>query len=499
MGLKIFNTLSGKKEDFIPLRPGKVGMYVCGVTVYDSCHLGHARAAIIFDVIYRYLKSKGYEVAYVRNYTDIDDKIIDRARREGISWKDIAQRYILEFEEDMTALVVEKPSFEPKATEHIPEIIEMINALMEKGYAYEVEGDVFYSVQEFQGYGKLSNKNLEELMSGVRIEINPKKKDSLDFALWKSSQRDEPWWDSPWGKGRPGWHMECSAMSKKYLGDSFDIHGGGKDLIFPHHENEIAQSEALTDKPFVKYWVHNGFVNVNGQKMSKSLGNILLIKELLKRYHPEVLRHFLISHHYRSPIDFTTTAMQEAEISLERVYETLAEIDNLIHPNPPLTKGGIGGFSEEKIQDLTNSFTEAMDDDFNTAKALGEMQKLVKELNRFLHPSPPGGRVRACPERSEGEGADKSILTLGKRKLVEMGKVFGIFQLDPKEFLEEQKFRRLEEKGLRLEEILALIRERDLARQRKDWVTADGIRKRLNEMDVLLEDGKEGTSWKVKT
>ncbi|HNR14899.1 MAG TPA: cysteine--tRNA ligase, partial [Thermodesulfobacteriota bacterium] len=298
--IKVYNTFSQKKEEFVPLFDGRVNMYVCGVTVYDHAHIGHARAAVIFDVVYRYLKYRGYRVAYVRNFTDVDDKIINRANAEGKSWKEIADTFINEYSEDMQALGVQSPTHEPRATDHITEMIELVSTLIERGHAYELDGDVYFSVGSFSEYGRLSKKNIDEQLSGARVEKDERKRDPRDFALWKASKPGEPWWPSPWGNGRPGWHIECSAMSCKYLGETLDIHGGGKDLVFPHHENERAQTEAATGKPFVRYWVHNGFVNINSEKMSKSLGNFFTIKDILNEYHPEVVRLFLLSHHYRS-------------------------------------------------------------------------------------------------------------------------------------------------------------------------------------------------------
>ncbi|KAF0121035.1 MAG: cysteinyl-tRNA synthetase, partial [bacterium] len=294
MTLRVYNTLTKSKEDFEPLQKGKVGMYACGVTVYDLCHIGHARSTIVFDIIFRYLRHKGYEVTYVRNFTDVDDKIINRAGSEKVSYQEISERYIEEFNKDMQLLGIAPPTIEPKATDHIPDMIKTIEKLIENGYAYRIEDDVFFSVSKFQGYGRLSGRTIEEMHAGARVEIDERKENPMDFALWKASKPGEPSWDSPWGKGRPGWHIECSSMSQKYLGETFDIHGGGKDLIFPHHENEIAQSEGATGKPFVKYWVHNGFVNIDKEKMSKSLGNFFTIKEILERYHPEVIRLFLL-------------------------------------------------------------------------------------------------------------------------------------------------------------------------------------------------------------
>jgi cysteinyl-tRNA synthetase len=354
VSLKIYNTLTKKKEEFAPLRAGQVSMYVCGVTVYDRGHIGHARAAVVFDIIYRFLRSLGFSVTYVRNYTDVDDKIIHRAAREGVSTREIAERYIREYEQDMEDLGVERPTHEPKATENILQIIDLVKKLVDKGFAYAADGDVYFAVEKFPGYGRLSGRDLEEMRAGARVEVDERKRNPLDFALWKASKPGEPEWDSPWGKGRPGWHIECSAMSQRYLGETFDIHGGGKDLIFPHHENEIAQSEAASGKPFVRFWVHNGFVNIDQEKMSKSLGNILAIRDLLKEHHPEALRLFLLSNHYRSPVDFSLQNMAEARISLDRFYSTLQEIDKFLGggremgPPPPENLKGLAGEIFEK-------------------------------------------------------------------------------------------------------------------------------------------------------
>ena len=325
MSLKIYNSLTRRKKSSFPWKREKWGCMSAGSRCTTACHIGHARAAVVFDVIYRFLRYLGYEVTYVRNYTDVDDKIINRANQEGVSSQVIAERYIQEYEQDMEALGMEKPTHEPRATENIPQIIALVQRLVDKGFAYPVDGDVYFSVEKFCTYGKLSGRDLEEMQAGARVEVDERKKNPLDFALWKASKPGEPEWDSPWGKGRPGWHIECSAMSQRYLGESFDIHGGGKDLIFPHHENEIAQSEAATGKPFVRYWVHNGFVNINQEKMSKSLGNILAIRDLLQDYHPEAVRLFLLSNHYRSPVDFSLQNMVEAGANLDRFYSACWE------------------------------------------------------------------------------------------------------------------------------------------------------------------------------
>ena len=323
MSLRIFNTQTRKKEEFIPLQEGKVGIYVCGITAYDVCHVGHARSAVVFDVITRYLRYRGYDVTYVKNFTDVDDKIIEKARREQKGIAEIAERYIREHDEDMEALGVARPTVTPRATEHIDGMIRLVETLIEKGLAYGVDGDIYYAVEKFPGYGKLSGRDLEDMLAGARVDVNEKKRNPLDFVLWKASKEGEPWWDSPWGRGRPGWHLECSVMSQRYLGDTFDIHGGGEDLIFPHHENEIAQSEGVTGKPLARYWIHNGFVRVNSEKMSKSLGNFFTIRDILKQYHPEVLRLFLLQSHYRSPVDFSDAALAEARQGMDRFYSTL--------------------------------------------------------------------------------------------------------------------------------------------------------------------------------
>ncbi|MBI5251675.1 MAG: cysteine--tRNA ligase, partial [Desulfomonile tiedjei] len=364
MGLKIYNTLTRKKESFETVVPRRVGMYVCGVTVYDYCHIGHARSAVLFDIIYRYLRYRGYEVTYVRNFTDVDDKIINRANELQINWKELAEKFIREFYVDMDALGVLRPTHEPKATEFIGQIQQLIARLIEGGYAYQAEGDVMFSVYSFGPYGKLSGKRTDELMSGARVEVDEKKRNPLDFALWKAAKPGEPSWDSPWGPGRPGWHIECSAMSMFHLGEQFDIHGGGADLAFPHHENEIAQSEAATGKPFAKYWVHNGFVNIRSEKMSKSLGNVLNIRDILKIVHPEVLRLFLLTSHYRSPLDYSESFIREEAAALERLYAAMTGLDELMNA------GGSLAELPEELSGITEKFAEAMDDDFNTPKGL---------------------------------------------------------------------------------------------------------------------------------
>ncbi|MGD9230284.1 MAG: cysteine--tRNA ligase, partial [Desulfobacterales bacterium] len=375
MALRVFNTLGGKKERFEPLKPGRVRMYVCGPTVYDDCHIGHARSVVVFDVIARYLKAKGYDVTYVRNFTDVDDKIIDKANQLGMDWKAVAEKYITEFYRDMDALNVERATIEPKATEHINQILKFVEKLIQKGFAYRINGDVYYSVEKFKEYGKLSGRRLEDMEAGARVDIDERKRNPFDFVLWKSSKPGEPAWESPWGMGRPGWHIECSAMSNEYLGETFDIHGGGKDLCFPHHENEIAQSESVSEKLFVKYWIHNGFVNINHEKMSKSLGNFLMIKDVLKKYHPETVRLFLLSNHYRSPIDFTDQALDEARKGLDKMYALLLRVDNIM---------GVESTQDIKSGDFWQQFCEAMDDDFNSARGIGIIFDMVRKVNRML-------------------------------------------------------------------------------------------------------------------
>ena len=480
MALRVYNTLGRKKETFEPLEPGKVRMYVCGPTVYDSAHIGHARSVVVFDVIYRYLKSKGYAVTYVRNFTDVDDKIIKRAGQLGIDSKEIAEKYIAEFRQDMDALNVERADIEPRATEHIEQMIKMIQSLVEKGIAYQINGDVFYSVEKFAEYGKLSHRKLEDMEAGARVNIDERKHNPFDFALWKSAKPDEPAWDSPWGKGRPGWHIECSVMSAHYLGETFDIHGGGKDLTFPHHENEIAQSEGASAKPFVKYWIHNGFVIINQEKMSKSLGNFLLIKDVIKQYPPESIRLFLLSNHYRSPIDFSEQAIQEARTGLAKIYALLARMES----NLSISKGK----QNDQIGEYWPRFSEAMDEDFNTAGGIGIMFEAVHAANRLLDDN-PGDLPLNIKARIESTWTD----------ILKIGAILGILQESPQEYFKEQKALGIEKKKIDEAMVEKLIMQRTEARQAKDWTRADEIRKQLEEMNIMLEDRPEGTGWKIKT
>lgn len=490
MSIRIFNTLSGNKEEFFPIREGKVGMYVCGVTVYDLCHIGHARSAIVFDTIYRYFRYKGYEVTFVRNFTDIDDKIIKRANDEGVDYKVIAERYIKEFYNDMGSLGLEKPTYEPKATEHISDMIAIISTLIKKGFAYQANGDVFFSVEKFKGYGKLSKRNLDEMRAGARVEVDEKKANPLDFALWKASKPGEPFWESPWGKGRPGWHIECSVMSQKYLGETFDIHGGGKDLIFPHHENEIAQSEAASGKPFARYWIHNGFVNINKEKMSKSLGNILTIKQIIKDWHPEVVRLFLLSSHYRSPLDFSFDGLAEARTNLNRFYTTLKAVqEELAKPIGNLIgKENLTNLEKyrQTIDSFKDRFEEAMDDDFNTANALGNFYELQRCLNKLLD------ILKLKPSEEI-----HSMLKKALKHFSELGWVLGLFREDPVAYIEKEKKEGLKRLNISEEEIERLILERNKARKEKDWKKADEIRSELLSKGIILEDSHSGTQWRI--
>jgi len=471
MSLKIYNTLSRKKEKFVPLKEGEVKMYVCGVTVYDRCHVGHARALFTFDVVIRYLRFLGYKTTFVRNFTDLDDKIIQRARAEGSEPEVIAEKYIQEFNQDSTALGLISPDQEPRATDHVPEMIDLIHQLMEKGLAYRIDGDVFFSVDRFAPYGKLSGRKLEELQAGVRVEVDERKKHPMDFALWKQSKEGEPSWKSPWGEGRPGWHIECSAMSVKYLGQPFDIHGGGTDLIFPHHENEIAQSEGASDLMFARYWMHNGFVNINQEKMSKSLGNIYTIQEVLDRYDAASLRHYILASHYRSPLDFSDQGLEEAEKGMDRIFDTVHRLNQLTTSNGERTvekKGILGEFCKE------------MDDDFNTPRALAVLFEEIRSLNRLL-------------DKGENTG-----LTIRRDSLKKMGEVLGLIQESPETFWDGKKRRWLHRHEVTAQEIEEKIRLRILARNEKRWDEADRIRNELNEKGIALEDTQGGTLWKVR-
>jgi cysteinyl-tRNA synthetase len=477
MALRVYNTLGREKQLFEPIEPGNVRMYVCGPTVYDSCHIGHARSVVVFDIIARYLRAKGFEVTYVRNFTDVDDKIIDRANQLGIDYQAVAEKYIKEFYEDMDALNNERADIEPKPTEHINQIIKFIERLIEANLAYRINGDVYYSVESFEGYGKLSGRKLEDMEAGARVDIDKRKHNPFDFVLWKSSKPGEPAWDSPWGQGRPGWHIECSVMSSEYLGESFDIHGGGKDLCFPHHENEIAQSEGIFGKPFVKYWIHNGFVNINQEKMSKSLGNFMMIKDVIKEYHPEAVRLFLLSNHYRSPIDFTDLAMDEARAGLDKIYNLLERLEQRI---------GLKPTTEIEPGNCWKHFCEAMDDDFNTARGIGILFDTVRNANRELDEY-----KESFPLESEKE------LQADHADILRIGRILGILTESPKTYFDKKRTDALKQQSLDPAVIDKMVQERTEARKSKEWEKADNIRNKLLEMNIIIEDRTDGTIWKV--
>jgi cysteinyl-tRNA synthetase len=490
--IKIYNTLSGKKEEFVPIRQGEMLMYACGVTVYDYSHIGHARGAVAFDLIQRYFRRKGFKVKYVRNFTDIDDKIIKRANEEGISAAEVAQKYTIAFQEDMQRLGVGRADVEPKATEHIQEMLEVIKGLIAKGHAYPMDGDVYFRVASFSEYGKLSKRNLDDLKAGARVEVDERKEAPLDFALWKASKPGEPFWESPWGPGRPGWHIECTAMGFKHLGETFDIHGGGKDLVFPHHENEIAQSEAYSGKKFVNYWLHNGFVNINAEKMSKSLGNFFTIRDILDQYDAEVVRLFLLSTHYRSPIDFSDANLKDARAGLDRFYTMKESAQKfLAGKKPPTTQPDAMIESHdrplyEKIRNLPTAFEEAMDDDFNTAFAIGLIYDLVREINKYLQEAENKNQDAAYHVVSAALGAFENV-----------NATLGIFLRSPEEWFKEGRLAD-GKVSLSVERIEELIHLRNQARAQKNWAEADRIRKVIDEGGVELFDRADGTVWKPK-
>ena len=450
--MKVYNTLSGRKEEFLP--PGsEVRMYVCGVTPYDICHIGHAMSYIVFDVIRRYLEFRGYRVKYVQNFTDVDDKIIARANELGVPPKELAEKFIEEYFSDMDALNIKRADVYPRATEEIPDIIEVVRELIAKGHAYDSDGDVYFRVRSFPEYGKLSHRSLEEMLAGARVEVGEGKQDPLDFALWKKSKSGEPWWESPWGRGRPGWHIECSVMSLKYLGETLDIHGGGQDLIFPHHENEIAQSECFTGKsPFVRYWLHNGLMQLGEDKMSKSTGKLVTVKEVLRKYSPDALRMLVLSSHYRSPLAYAEENLEAAERAVERLRRALAP--------------GEGKLSVEiEVEDHRRRFVEAMDDDFNTAQALAVSFDLAREINR---------------ERERGAN-----VSAAQQALKEFASVLGLIL----------KERGREELAPAAPFIELLISVRNDLRAAGNWPLADKIRSQLRELGIKLEDTPKGTTW----
>ncbi len=469
--LQIYNNLTRQKETFKPLVDGKVSMYVCGVTTYDLCHIGHARTYSSFDVINRYLRFRGYDVTYVRNITDIDDKIIERSNENGEAFNELTARFIKEMYKDFDAIGLQRPDIEPTATGTMDGIIEIIETLIEKGYAYVTEsGDVNYYVPKFSNYGKLSKQDLEQLNSGERVEVNSEKRDPMDFALWKAAKPNEPTWNSPWGKGRPGWHIECSAMSKECLGETFDIHGGGSDLQFPHHENEIAQSEAANGCQFARTWIHTGMVQVDKEKMSKSLGNFFTIRDVLKEYRAESVRYFLMNGHYRSQLSYSQANLEAADSSLERLYTALRGVDFSVVKSYQATSEEL-----ELLSQAEAKFIESMDDDFNVPEVLPVLFDLAKEVNRLKVTDMPKAATIAV-------------------KLKELAGVLSLLQQDPEEFLKSG----VGDSDISDAEIDDLIQQRLQARADKNWAKADEIRDKLNQLNIELEDGAEGTSWRRK-
>jgi cysteinyl-tRNA synthetase len=473
MPLRIFNTLTRRKEDFVPLVPGEVRMYVCGVTVYDLCHIGHARSAIVFDVMRRYLRSRGYRVTFVKNYTDVDDRIIRKANEEGVAASVISERYIAEYQSDMASIGVQPADVEPKATDHVPQMVALIGRLLARGVAYVLDGDVYFEVRRFPHYGRLSGKNLDELESGARVDVDGRKRDPLDFALWKASKPGEPSWPSPWGSGRPGWHIECSAMSIQYLGETFDLHGGGEDLIFPHHENEIAQSEGATGRPFVRCWVHNGFVNLNSEKMSKSLGNTLWIRDMVRRHDPEALRLYFLGTHYRHPLEFGDERIAESAKALGRLRALVEEADRIAARGTP-APGADGGLFDQ-IAAHRARFEAAMDDDFNTPQAMG----VLFDLARLLQ----GARAQA----DDGRLA-VGVFLMGVAELVTLARALGLLESGgrPAKAVNPQLKARVE----------SLLYLREQARKQRDFAEADRLRGELTTLGVTLKDSRDGgTTW----
>jgi cysteinyl-tRNA synthetase len=485
MSLKIYDHKSGHKIPFVPLTEGHVKMYVCGITAYDYCHIGHARSALIFDMIVNYLRHLKYQVTYVRNFTDIDDKIINRAIEQGTTSEELANRFIQEFYTDMDKLGVTRPDIEPKATDHITEIIYIISELINKDLAYQAGNDVYFAVDKYPQYGALSGRNLDDLQAGARITVNEIKNNPMDFALWKGSKPGEPTWESPWGPGRPGWHIECSAMSRKYLGNTFDIHGGGEDLVFPHHENEVAQSEGASGELFVRHWVHHAFVTISNEKMSKSLHNFLTIRDVLQEHHPEALRLMVFSTHYRHPLDFSDAALKDAQIGVNRLYSCLADCDQL-----PTGQDGVPSQSKQEdidfLDTLPQHFCEAMDNDFNTAQALGVLFDGAKNINR----------IRQGLQNKTAK-ADITLLQKSAKTIAELAGILGLLRQKPAAFFAEQQARHLTSVSMTSEELRLLIQERLVARAQKDWSRADQIRDDLFNKQIELKDGPQGTTWKL--
>ncbi|MFZ5645646.1 MAG: cysteine--tRNA ligase [Bacillota bacterium] len=478
----IYNTLTRQKEKFIPRDPGEVSMYVCGPTTYNYIHLGNARPFVFFDTVRRYFSYKGYKVHYVQNFTDIDDKIINRAREEGEDPIKLAAKYVDEYYHDVDALNINRADVHPKVSEHLGDIVDMVQSLVDKGHAYVVDGDVYYGISSFKEYGKLSGRTLDDMQAGARVEVDPRKRHPMDFALWKAAKEGEPAWESPWGPGRPGWHIECSAMSRKYLGDGFDIHGGGFDLIFPHHENEIAQSEAATGKTFARYWMHNGFITINQEKMSKSLGNFFLVREILDKFPPETVRFYLLSTHYRSPLDFDDEKLLAAGKGLERIKTCVRLIEEAlggpVREETSQADTDLALTLEKRLQD----FESAMDDDFNTALATGILFDAVADINSYLH------------NVSRGEGPNRSVIVQARGVLEKFNSVLGFFKagLAGKIVLDKGDGNDRLVAGL----LDLIIQIRQDSRAKKDWATADAIRNGLKELGIILEDTPQGVRWK---
>jgi cysteinyl-tRNA synthetase len=465
LSMKLYNTLTQQKETFVPIEEGKVKMYSCGPTVYNYFHIGNARPFIVFDTLRRFLEYQGYQVTFIQNFTDVDDKIIKRSLEEGISPQEVSEKYIEEYFKDADALLIKRATAHPKVSEHIEEIIRMIKTLEEKGLAYNIDGNVYYSVEHFADYGKLSKQSLEDLKAGARVDVSDEKKSPLDFALWKKKKDGEPYWESPWGQGRPGWHIECSAMSKKHLGDTIDIHGGGQDLIFPHHENEIAQSEGCCGKPFANYWLHNGYININNEKMSKSKGNFFTVRDIAKHFDLEVVRMFMLMAHYRSPVNFSDELLKQAETALDRLYTAKYQLDYLLENSALETASADEKIWIDSLSQYRHSFINAMEDDLNTADAIASIFELVRNLNSHLT-----------------ESSSKEAILAGKKLFAELTDVLGLA---------------VKEKETKLEEnIESLIAERQAARKNKDFKRADEIRDQLLAQGIILEDTREGVKWK---
>ena len=481
--MKIHNSMSKTKEEFEPINAPEVKMYACGITVYDDCHIGHAKQAVTFDIIRRYLNFRGYKVTYVRNYTDVDDKIIARANELGINALDYSQDRINEVERVMNLLGVRAPDVEPKASENIQNIIEFVSKLIDKGYAYPSDrGDVYFSVKSFPEYGKLSKRNPDDMLNGVRKDVEEGKRDPLDFALWKSAKEGEISWDSPWGKGRPGWHIECSAMNLRYLGEQIDIHGGGKDLLFPHHENEIAQTEALTGKRFAKYWIHNGLITINGQKMSKSLHNSLTVKDALAKYNKEVIKYMLMQKHYASTVDINDAEFLLAEKHMFYFYNTFNEIDKILKIVPANGEE----VNDEVLSKIEPDFIEAMDDDFNTAAAYANLFAIMKYLNTVIS------------DKKMDVNLKSNVLKAIKDEVIRLYNILAIFEEQPDDFMNDLKNKYLSKLNVSIEDINNLIKERQEAKANKDYARADEIRNDLDAKGIVLLDSKDGTTWNIK-